>query len=125
MKNKNQQGRIGITGIIVLLCVIFGGFVAVKFLSAHFTTIQIGREIKEALHVRQGSDFTSQVGRDAIIEILKKRDVIFDATDEEAIVVTVDPRTFKVKYYVEYDIEIDLLVFKNVREVTIDKSLDE
>ncbi len=124
MKNRSQKGKISISGILVLLVLVYGVFVAIKFLSTQFTSTQIENEIREALFIRQGADFTPRVGRETIIKILEKKDVIFDENSEKAIWVEIDPDTFKVRYYVEYEIEINLLLFQNVKEVTLDKTLD-
>jgi hypothetical protein len=120
---KNQKGKISIGAIFVLFIIVYGGFAAIKFLSAGFTASQIENEIKEALNVRQGSDFTSTIGIDAIKNILDKKKVFYDTENADAIVVTIEPRTFRVNYYVEFEIDIDLLFFKKVKYVTIDKIL--
>lgn len=120
----NQRGKISIGGIVLLLIIVYGAFAAVKFLSAGFTTSQIENEIKEALNVRQGGDFTPTVGENAIKDVLDKKGVFYEEENPDAIVVTVEPRTFRVTYYVEYEMEIDLLFFKKTKYVTIDKILD-
>ena len=120
---KNQNGKITLIGIIMMLVIVYGVFAAIKLLSAGFMESQIENEIKQALYIRQGSDFTTTIGEEAILKILEKNDVFFDEQDEGAVVVTIDSKNFEVKYYVEFEIDIDLLFFKKTKEVTIDEVL--
>lgn len=120
----NQRGKISIGGIILMLIIVYGAFAAIKFMSAGFTTSQIENEIKEALNVRQGSDFTPTIGENAIKDILDKKKVYYEKDNAETIAVTVDPTTFRVTYYVEYEMEINLLFFKKIKYVTLDEVLN-
>lgn len=119
----NQKGKFSIGAILLLLIVVYGGFVAVKFISAGFTASQIENDVKEALYLRQGSDFTSEKGEKAIMDILDKKGVIYDGENEDLIVVTINPSNFRVSYYVEYEIDINLIIFKHTKYVTLDKIL--
>jgi len=119
----DQKGKISIGVIFILLIVLYGGFVAVQFISAGFTVSQIENEIQQALSVRQGSDFTPDVGEKAIKDILDRKDVLYDGEDEGVIVVTVDPRTFRTTYYVEFEFDINLIFTKKTKYVTIDEVL--
>jgi CRISPR/Cas system-associated endoribonuclease Cas2 len=119
----DQKGKISIGVIIMLLIVFYGGYVAVQFLSAGFTVSQIENEIQQALNARQGSDFTPEIGEKAIRDILDKNDVYYDEEDESVVVVTLDRRTFRTTYYVEFEIELNLIFTKKIKYVTIDKVL--
>jgi len=85
-------------------------------------TAGIENDIKASLYLRQGSDLTPALARDAILEVLNKHKVSFNREDEEAIWVDIAPGTYRTKYHVEYDFEIDFLFFKQLREVTIEKT---
>jgi anionic cell wall polymer biosynthesis LytR-Cps2A-Psr (LCP) family protein len=119
----DQQGKFSIGAILLLLILVYGGFLAVKFTSAGFTASQIENEIKESLFLRQGSDFTPEKGKKAIRDILDKKGVYYDEDNEDIIVVTIDSRTYRITYYVEYEIDINLIFFKKTKFVTLDKIL--
>ena len=119
----NQKGKFSIGAILLLLIVVYGGFVAIKFMSAGFTATQIENDVKEMLYQLQGSDFTPEKGEDAIRTILDRAGVIYDSENEEIISVTVNRSNFRVTYYVEYEIDINLIFFKHTKYVTIDKIL--
>jgi anionic cell wall polymer biosynthesis LytR-Cps2A-Psr (LCP) family protein len=119
----DQQGKFSIGAILLLLILVYGGFLAVKFTSAGFTASQIENEIKESLFLRQGSDFTPEKGKKAIRDILDKKGVYYDEENEDIIVVTIDSRTYRITYYVEYEIDINLIFFKKTKFVTLDKIL--
>jgi hypothetical protein len=120
----DQKGKISIGVILTLLIIFYGGYVAVQFLSAGFTVSQIENEIQEALYARQGSDFTPSVGEKAIKDILDRKDVFYNGEDESVVIVTVDPRTFRTTFYVEFEIDINLIFSKKIKYVTIDKVLN-
>ncbi|MFC2155265.1 hypothetical protein ACFLRB_02080 [Acidobacteriota bacterium] len=119
----DQKGKISIGIILMLLIVIYGGYVAVQFLSAGFTVSQIENEIQQALNARQGSDFTPEIGEKAIRDILDKNDVFYNGEEEDVVVVTLDRQTFRTTYYVEFEIEINLIFTKKIKYVTIDEVL--
>ncbi len=121
----NQKGKISIGFTILFLLVIYGAFCAVKYLGAGFTASQISNEIQEALYVRQGSDFSPEVGENAIRAILDKKKVFYEKDNEDAIVVRIDPSTIRISYYVEFDIDMDFILFKKTKYVTIDKILSK
>jgi len=119
---KNQSGKISITGLIFFLAMLFGAFAGYKLLTASLMTSGIQSDIKQALYVRQGSDLTPEIARETILDILGKNKVDFNRDDEQAIWVDIEPGTHRIKYHVEYDFEIDFLFFKQLREVTIEKT---
>lgn len=121
----DQKGKISIGFIFLFLLIAYGAFAAVKYLGAGFTASQISNEIQEALYVRQGSDFSPEVGETAIRAILDKKKVFYEKDNEDAIVVKIDPNTFRISYYVEFDIDMDFIFFKKTKYVTIDKILSK
>lgn len=121
---NNQRGRISISSLIFFVALLYGMFAGYRLLSAKLLTAGIESDIKAGLYLRQGSDLTSDKARDMILEVLEKHKVSFNREDEEAVWVDIAPGTYRTKYHVEYDFEIDFLFFKKLREVTIDKTVD-
>ncbi|MCK4761546.1 MAG: hypothetical protein KAW12_05040 [Candidatus Aminicenantes bacterium] len=118
---KNQNGKVTITIIILLLVLGYGVFCAVQLLRAGFTVSHIENEIRRTLFVRQGSDFSPIKSEEIIKDILEKNGVRFDPDDKELIDVLINPDTFKISYYAEFEIDMNFLFFQKTRFVVLDK----
>lgn len=119
----NQKGKLTFFSLILLIILIYGGFVAIKILGANFQESQIKKEVYDTIGIMRGSDFTTEMGEEAIKKILGKNDnVIFDENDEGSIEINLDKR--ELFYYFRFEIEIDLLLFKQIKEVEIEDSME-
>lgn len=107
----NQRGKIGFTGLLLIILVIYAGYAAVVYISAGITESQIAKEVKDKIGLLRGGDFSSEKGIAVIIEILEKSDIIFTQEDEEAIEVEVGRQ--EITYRFTYEIEMNFILFKN------------
>jgi hypothetical protein len=107
----NQRGKVGFTGLLLIVLVIYAGYAAVVYISAGISESQIAKEVKDKIGLLRGGDFTPEKGIVAIIEILDKNDIIFTQEDEEDIEVEVNRR--EITYRFTYEIEMNFLLFKN------------
>ena len=116
----NQKGKITFTSLIIFLLLVYGVFVAVKLLSVGFTNTQIAKEVKDRVgYLRNSSNVTATKVQEDIIEILLKKDVIFNKDDNTAVSVEIDSTTLRIHYYYKYDVETDLIFFKKKRVVEV------
>jgi hypothetical protein len=119
----SQKGKITFFTLILLIILIYGAFVAIKLLGANFQESQIKKEVYDTIGIMRGSDFTPERGAEAIRKVLRKNDnVIFDENEEDAIEINLDKRVLS--YYFRFQIEIDLLLFKQMRLVEIEDAME-
>ncbi len=112
-----QNGKITFAGFIFLLLLAYGGFVGVKLIGAKYTQAQIKNEVSDKIGFLRGTGFTSEMGEQAIVEILlKHKSVIFDK-EQGVVELTIDKGKMKIKYYFEYKIDIDLILFKKIKSI--------
>ena len=111
----NQRGKVGFSGLLIILILVYGGYVAVVYISSGITESQIAKEIKDEIGFLRGGDFTPEKGKNAIIEILKKNKVIFEQEDEDAIEVVLSQK--EIEYYFTYQLEMNFLLFKKIKVV--------
>ena len=114
-----QNGKITFTGFIFLLLILYGGFAAVKLISASLMETQIENEVKDTLGFIRGAALTEEKAYKAIKDILQKNDVIFDEKKKGAIEVRIDRRAGKLIYNFKYDVEVNLIFFKQRRTVEV------
>lgn len=116
----NQKGKITITSLIILLMIVYGVFVAVKLVSASIQDTQIAKEVKDKVgYLRNSSNVSADKIQEEIIEILLKKDIIFNKDDNAAVSVEIDRATLRIHYYYKYGIETDLIFFKKKRQVEV------
>ena len=115
----SQSGKVTLLSLIAILLIVYGGFVAIKLIGSSFSDKQIEKEIIEMLGATRGSHFTSEMGVEAIIRILKKNQVIFDEKDEEVVSVNLNHKKGTIEFYYRYEVEINLILFKKRRVVEI------
>jgi len=119
----NQNGKLTFFSLILLIILIYGGFVAIKLLGANFQKSQIKKEVYDTIGIMRGSDFTPELGVEAIKKVLQKNDnVIFDKNEDEAIEIILEKNVLR--YYFRFQIEINLLFFKQIKQVEIDDSME-
>ncbi len=106
----NEKGKITISGLILLLLIVYGAYASFIFLGARIEKSQISNEVKDTIGMYRGGDFTPAKGEVAIREILNKRDIIFTEAHEEQVSVQINRKT--IEYYYTYEIEMDFLFFK-------------
>jgi hypothetical protein len=115
----SQSGKVTILSFIAILLIGYGGFVAIKLIGSSFSDKQIEKEVIEMLGTTRGSHFTSEMGVEAIIKILKKNRVIFDEKDEDIVSVNLNHKKGTIEFYYRYEVEINLILFKKRRVVEI------
>jgi hypothetical protein len=115
----SQSGKVTILSFIAILLIGYGGFVAIKLIGSSFSDKQIEKEVIEMLGTTRGSHFTSEMGVEAIIKILKKNQVIFDEKDEDIVSVNLNHKKGTIEFYYRYEVEINLILFKKRRVVEI------
>jgi hypothetical protein len=72
----NQKGKISFTTIIMLLIVVYGGFLAFKFIAARADSTSIKAEIVNRIGLLRGPDFTLEDGVRVIREVLVAHKVL-------------------------------------------------
>ena len=123
MRNNNQ-GKLTITGIIVILLVIYGAFAAIQIITANLTEGEIEKKVTDRLGRERRYSLSASEAEDYIYEVLsKQRDIVFGESEEDTIQVTIDPEKKTLSYYFEYSIETDLIFTKKVKRIRVDKSM--
>jgi hypothetical protein len=109
---KNQQGKTHLSTIIITLIIFYIGFVAVQFILAGVTRGQIKSDIKSEIALIRG-DFSINKGTQIIQEVLYDHGVIYDPEVHRIKFdfITIERRK-KIKYTFEYEMEMNLLLFK-------------
>jgi len=121
---KNNQGKLTITGIIVILLILYGAFAAVKIVSAKLSEGEIQKKVKDRLGRERGFTLTEVHAEDIIFEVLsKQRDIIFGDKEEDTISVTIDTEKKILSYYFEYSIQTDLIFTKQIKRVRVNESM--
>lgn len=118
-----QDGKLTITGILMILIVFYGGYVAVKIISADVMETQIAKEVKEKISILRGADFTEGDAMAAIIEIVKSHDVIFNDKEKGAVSVIIDRNRGRITYQLTYDVESNLIFTSRRKTYTIKDEL--
>jgi hypothetical protein len=120
---KKQQGKMNITGLLLLVVIFYGGFVAIKLISASVTETQIEKEVVETLALYRGADFTEEEAMKKIREVIRKHDVIFEEKEENAVDVQIDMKSGKIFYYYKYGMVVDLIFWTKEKAVVVDKEI--
>lgn len=122
-KMKQQQGKINFTGFIMILIVVYGGYAAVKLISASLSETQIRKEVIDTLGTMRGADFSADEGTKAVRDILRRNGVIFDEESGSIASVTLDRQHGNLTYYYKYNVEVDLLFFKKKKTVELKEEM--
>lgn len=120
---RKQQGKINFTGFIMILIVIYGGYAAVKLISASLTDTQIRKEIIDTLGTMRGADFSVAEGTEVVRKIILRSGVIFDEENGGEAFVKLDQQHGILTYHYKYDVEVDLLFFKKRKTVNITEEM--
>ncbi len=121
---KSNQGKLTITGIIVILLIFYGAFATVKIVSAKLTEDEVQKKVKDRIGRERGFSLTETQAEDIIFEVLsKQRDIIFGDAEEDTITVTIDTDKKILSYYFEYSIKTDLIFTKKIKRVRVDESM--
>lgn len=119
---KKQQGKMNITGLLLLVIIFYGGYVAVKLISASMTETQIEKEVLEELATYRGSDLTEEEAMKHVRDVIGKHDVIFD--DEKGSVdVQIDRKAGKIFYYYKYGMEVNLIFWTKEKTVEVEDEI--
>ncbi len=123
MSRKNQ-GKLTITGIIVIILIIYAAFAAIQIITAKITEGEIEKKVTDRLGRERRYSLSESEAEDYIYDILsKQKDIIFGEAEEDKIVVTIDADKKTLSYYFEYSIETNLIFTKKVKRVRVDKSM--
>jgi len=123
MRNSNQ-GKLTITGIIVIFLIIYGGFAAIQIITANITEGEIEKKVTDKLGRERRFSLSESEAEDYIFEILSKhKDIIFGDAEEDTIQVTIDKEKKTLAYYFEYALETNLIFTKKIKRVRVDKAM--
>lgn len=120
----NNKGKLTFTGLLVIVLVLYGAFAAVQIINAKLTEGEIQKKVKDRVGIERAYSLTDGEAEDFIYEVLSKQnDIIFGASEEDMISVTIDKDTKTLSYYYEYGLETDFIFFKNLKRVRVDDSM--
>ena len=120
----NNKGKLTFTGLLVIVLVLYGAFAAVQIINAKLTEGEIQKKVKDRVGIERGYSLTDGEAEGFIYEVLSKQnDIIFGASEEDMISVTIDKDTKTLSYYYEYGLETDFIFFKNLKRVRVDDSM--
>jgi hypothetical protein len=142
----DQKGKMSFSTIFVILVLFYGIFVAYKFILVRLDNTQLKTQIVDRIGISRGPDFTLEGGEKIIRDILLEKQII---TPDERITVegddsssegssgsseggTADEPTkvaisikfvdnkSKIKFFVKYEVVLDLIFFKNKQVNTVE-----
>lgn len=116
---KKQQGRMNITGLLIVVIIFYGAFVAVKLISTSMEETQIEKEVVETLGIYRGADLTEEDAIQHVQDVIAQHDVIFDKKEEGAVDVQIDTKSGKIFYYYKYGVEINLIFWSRKKTVEV------
>ena len=123
MRNSNQ-GKLTLTGIIVIFLIIYGGFAAIQIITANITEGEIEKKVTDRLGRERRFSLSESEAEDYIFEILsKQKDIVFGDAEEDTIQVTIDKEKKTLAYYFEYTLETDFIFTKKIKRVRVDKAM--
>ncbi|MCX6583853.1 MAG: hypothetical protein NT166_27065 [Candidatus Aminicenantes bacterium] len=120
---RKQQGRVNFTGLIMILLVVYGGYAAVKLISASLSETQIRKEVIDTLGTMRGADFSAEEGTKAVREILMKNGIVFDEESGNEANVRLDRQHGNLTFSYKYNVEVDLLFFKKKKTVNLTEEM--
>ncbi len=151
---RKPSGKLNFVGILLVVFIFYGGFVAFKFISSNIAKGQLKTDIENMLGQYRGPDFTEEEGRELIAKLMYEKGVISEAQrvmfvedagydngeeassgDENAdssdngkakkvsINVKLKDRKSKIRFVVQYETDLDLLIFKTRRLHTIEEEV--
>lgn len=118
-----QQGRVNFTGLIMILLIVYGGYAAVKLISASLSETQIRKEVIDTLGTMRGADFSAEDGTNAVKDVLMKNGVVFDEEGGNEASVKLDRQHGNITFYYKYNVEVDLLFFKKKKTVEVKEDM--
>jgi hypothetical protein len=143
---KRQSGKITLGTIVILALLVYGGFVAFKFITVRVGKTEIKNDIINRLGMVRGQDFTEDKGVELIEEVLvqhgflnvdeKLEDAYQESEDDHRenppqraaykrsdgsvyIEVELNPGRTQIKFLVRYKVLVDLIVFKSTQSYEI------
>ena len=119
---KKQQGRMNITGLLIVVIIFYGSFVAIKLISASMMETQIEKEVVETLGIYRGADLTEEDAIKHVRDVIAQHDVIFDKK-EGAVDVQIDAKSGKIFYYYKYGVEVNLIFWTKKKTVEVEDEI--
>jgi hypothetical protein len=148
---RNQQGKVNFTSIILLVLILYGAFVAFKFITAHITKGQIKNDVINRFGYVRGPDFSEEQGEKIIREVLVNHGVLTSAAENEGdesgesqtgsgsepgpenaegktgqkviYDVRLDENKQNIKIYIRYEEVVDLIIFKSRQTFDIQEEM--
>jgi len=141
MRKHRQKGKVTITTILFFVVLFYAGFVVVKIISANLTKSQVKNEIIDKFGYIRGNDFAPEEGEKIILQVLKDNGVLpadenYDFEDDEETVnqsksglkapeiyVEFNKKSAEIVFFVEYEYEVSLVLFKYKKIYTIEDKM--
>jgi len=114
-----QKGKMTLSSFLITLLILYLGFVLFKVIETAMTKEQIKSEVKNEIGMRRNSRMTPQDAEDIIVDFLESKNVIF--TDDHDVTVNFDQNEHKIRYTFEYEIDMNLLIFRTSPKLVIVK----
>ena len=140
MKLHMKAGKMRFSSILIVAILFYGGFVAVKIVSANIMQGQIKTNIIDRIGHLRGPDFTVEQGIKIVIDVLRENNVLeaeYDDTEDEEgeadtasytdmgsgdedeefqrIDVKINSKENLVEFFVTYKYEINFIFFKQLK----------
>jgi hypothetical protein len=141
MNRQYNSGKIKLSSLIIVLAVIYGGFVVFKIVTANIMKGQIRVEITDKIGIVRGPSFTVEEGINICKEVLENHGVLDrDFKDDEygtyadhndtensasreynhqVIDVRIDDKTTMVHFYLTYEYENNFIFFKQKKKYEV------
>ncbi len=139
---RNQKGKVNIGSFLIIVMLVYGAFAAFKIISSRVTKTQIKSEIIEKFGAIIGMDFTPEKGEEIIRDIMTAHKLYSEPvgegeenedesgdknvkakSDQTKIAVELRQNGTKIRFFVEYIDEINLLLFKTKARYSIDEEM--
>lgn len=105
----NQNGKVTLLGLIMLMVFIYGSFVAIKVISQNLTQSQIKSEVRALVNTIADPKLTSEKGEQYIRDLLSTKNIIFD--DEYEVILRHSDDGKEIEFYYEYEMSMNLFLF--------------
>lgn len=105
----NQTGKVTLLGLIFLMVVFYGGFVAVKVMSLSLTQSQIKSDVRALVNTIADPKLTEMKGEQYIRNLLATKNIIFN--DDHEVILKRSDDGKEIEFYFEYEVSMNLFLF--------------
>lgn len=123
MKMMKEHGKINFSGIIMILLIVYGGYAAVKLISAGAMGTQIRKEVIDTLGTLRGADFSEEEAVEAVKKVLLDHAIIYDEEAGSTVQITLNREKGTITFLCKYDVETNFLFFKKRKTVELKEGL--